>query len=276
MKELPYIDKDLSEDGKKLLNAYEGQIERIKLWRILFILTTIALIIALVGAYVYIDILDKKQNHKLLELEKVLVDTNIEGGTLKSQLKKLENIKTNDDFMLRDIEVYILSRYRRVPKIVAHTLAISIVETCKAEDVSPELVMGIIEIESQFNPMARNEKSGAIGLMQIMPEWSKKLGMKSVYDLYDIPVNIDSGIKILKIHINEDAKGNLEKGLYFYVGKDSSYASKVFQAAGKFAIFRSTVDDDEKKDDQSEDEEEKAAEGVNPEAKEPKTNKEEG
>jgi len=67
-----------------------------------------------------------------------------------------------------------------------------------------------------------------------------------VYDLYDIPTNIQTGVKVLKIHINEDAKGDIAKGLYFYVGKDSSYANKVFQAAGKFVVFRSTIDDDEK------------------------------
>ena len=182
--------------------------------------------------------------------------------------ERMQNIKNSDDLMMRDIELYILNRYRRVPKIVAHTLAVSIVAACKAEDVSPEVVVGIAEIESQFNPMARNEKSGAIGTMQVMPEWWKKLGLKSVYSLYDIPINITSGVKILKIHINEDAKGNLEKGLYFYVGKDSTYAARVFQAAGKFAIFRSTVDDEKKGD---EGEEEKPAEGNDkPEAKDPK------
>ena len=164
---------------------------------------------------------------------------------VQAMKQRVAKIKTNDDIMLRDIELYIKARYRRVPTIVAQSLALSIISICKEEDVSAELVMGIIEIESQFNPMARNEKSGAIGAMQIMPEWSKKLGLKSVYELYNIPTNIKSGVKVLKIHINEDAKGDIAKGLYFYVGKDSSYANKVFQAAGKFVVFRSTIDDDE-------------------------------
>ena len=214
---------------------------------------------------------------KLLKLETKVIDLKTQlaysqKDTVTAQVevevmtKRMENIKNSDDLMMRDIELYILNRYRRVPKIVARALAVSIVAACKAEDVSPEVVVGIAEIESQFNPMARNEKSGAIGAMQVMPEWWKKLGLKSVYELYDIPINITSGVKILKIHINEDAKGNLEKGLYFYVGKDSTYAARVFQAAGRFAIFRSTVDDDEKKGDERE--EEKAAEGNSkPEAK---------
>jgi len=165
---------------------------------------------------------------------------------------RMSNLKNGDDLMIRDIELYILTRFRRVPKVVARTLATSIVAACKEQDVSPEVVMGIIEIESQFNPMARNEKSGAIGAMQVMPEWHKKLGLKSVYDLYDIPVNINSGVKILKIHTDEDAKGNLEQGLYFYVGKDSTYAARVFQAAGKFTIFRYSIEDQKEKVEVSE------------------------
>ena len=182
-----------------------------------------------------------KLKNKIVYAETDTVNAKAE---LETMNMKMKNIKNGDDLMTRDIELYILKRYRRVPKIVARTLAVSIVDSCKKYDVSPELVVGIAEIESQFNPMARNEKSGAIGTMQVMPEWAKKLELKDVYELYDIPTNIESGIRILKIHINEDAKGDLAKGLYFYVGKDSSYAGRVFQASGKFAIFRSTVDDD--------------------------------
>jgi hypothetical protein len=159
---------------------------------------------------------------------------------------KMQSIKTIDDLIIRDIGLYIKARYRRVPKIVAESISEIIVQTCNKEDVSPALIVGIMEIESQFNPMARNEKSGAIGLMQIMKEWVPKMNIKSVYDLYDIPVNIECGVKILKIHIEEDGKGDVSKGLYHYVGKDNSYADQVFRAVGKFVVFRSTVDDDNK------------------------------
>lgn len=212
-------------------------------------------LISIVATYGIYKQINKKHNLEMLDYEKVLVEKNIENENLKTQLKKLENIKTNDDFMLRDIELYIQSRFRRVPKIVAKALAESIVKVSKEEEVSPELIVGIIQIESQFNPMARNEKSGAIGAMQIMPEWSKKLGLESVYDLYDIPINIHSGVKVLKIHIEQDAKGDIAKGLYFYVGKDSSYSGRVFQAAGKFAIFRSTISSSKEQLNDDDDEE---------------------
>jgi len=177
----------------------------------------------------------KMQEREILELTKKIA----------YMKKEAKNLKTNDDLLKRDIYLYIKTKYRRVPKVVSKTIAQSIVKVSKDENVSPALIVGIMEIESQFNPMARNEKSKAIGLMQIMPSWTQKLNLTSVYDLYDIDINIQSGVKILKIHISEDGKGDISKGLYFYVGKDSTYAGRVFQAAGKFVIFRTTIDSEE-------------------------------
>ena len=77
-----------------------------------------------------------------------------------------------------------------------------------------------------------------------MPEWVPKFGLKRVSDLHDIDTGIESGIKVLKIHIDEN-KGSISKGLYYYVGKDKTYAGKVYESMGKFVAFRSTVDDDD-------------------------------
>lgn len=230
-------------------------------WRNILMWAFVICIIVIAVGYVRWNLVHKSFDHKMslideahkkeiVELKTALAyeqkDHVKAEGELKVLQKTMATLKTSDDLMVRDIELYIQARYRRVPKIVAHSIATNLVRVCNAEDVSPALVVGIVEIESQFNPMARNEKSKAIGLMQIMHEWVKKLGLKSVYDLYDIPTNIETGIKVLKIHIYEDAKGDIAKGLYFYVGKDKAYANKVFQAAGKFVVFRSTIDDDEK------------------------------
>lgn len=211
-----------------------------------FIVVLILWMVTCLTGWAYLTMSKKKHLEELAGMADQINKDAIEMKKLEEKLKKLENIKTSDDFMVRDIELYIKARYRRVPSIVAKTIAENIVRVCKEEDVSPALVVGIVEIESQFNPMARNEKSKAIGLMQIMHEWVKKVGLSSVYDLYDIPTNIESGVKILKIHVKDDGKGDIAKGLYFYVGKDKSYAGKVFQAVGKFQVFRSTIYDDEK------------------------------
>jgi hypothetical protein len=93
-----------------------------------------------------------------------------------------------------------------------------------------------------FNPMAISSKN-ARGLMQVMPEWAPKFNLRRVNDLHDIETGIKTGIEVLKIHIFDDAKGSIHKGLYYYVGKSDSYAPKIYEAIGKFVTFRSTIDD---------------------------------
>jgi len=172
--------------------------------------------------------------------------------SLKTELAKLKSrilgIKDKDDLLRRDIELYIRSNYRRVPKIIAENIALTVVDVAKKEDVSPELMIGIMEIESSFDPMAVGPKTKfghARGLMQVMPEWAPKFDIHSEYDLHDIDINITSGVKVFKIHL-EEGKGSITKGLYYYVNRSKPYAGKVYSAMGKFVAFRSTVDDDEK------------------------------
>jgi len=244
-------------DEPKSTEDYKLRIKKVKRVAIIVIgLSCLLSVFTVLLCNTYINENEYAYEKKKSEYENAIFNHSMVIKALKEKLQKLESIKTNDDFMVRDIELYIKTQFRRVPKIIARSMAETIVSVCREEEVSPELVVGIIQIESQFNPMARNEKSKAIGAMQIMPEWAKKLGLESVYDLYDIPTNIESGVKVLKIHIEEDAKGDIAQGLYFYVGKDSTYAAKVFQAAGKFAVFRSTINDDKNKKSEEDNEKE--------------------
>lgn len=149
----------------------------------------------------------------------------------------------NDSLLQRDIEFYITARYTRVPKVVAKSIAENILLYSAQYDISPELVTGIIEVESRFNPMVISKKD-ARGLMQVMPEWAPKFKIK-VNDLHDIDVGIESGIKVFLIHLGE-AKGSISKALYYYVGKDKTYSDYVYTSVGRFVSFRSTINDKEK------------------------------
>ena len=67
------------------------------------------------------------------------------------------------------------------------------------EGVSPSLVKAVVENESSYNTMAVSPK-GAMGLMQLMPETAKELG---VNDSFSAEENIEGGIKYLKGLLNK-------------------------------------------------------------------------
>lgn len=165
---------------------------------------------------------------------------------LNTAEEMIENIKNKSDLLKRDIKLYIETTHPQVPTIVANSIAKNVVELSKEYKISPELVIGIIKVESSFNPMAVGSKTKhghARGLMQVMPEWVKKLGLKSQYDFHNIDVGIESGIKVFLIHL-EEGKGDISTGLYYYVNKDKRYVSKVYASMGKFVAFRSTINED--------------------------------
>jgi soluble lytic murein transglycosylase-like protein len=71
----------------------------------------------------------------------------------------------------------------------------SIISTVsKRHAMDPSLVKAVIEAESDFDSQAKS-KAGAVGLMQLMPETARGLG---VTNLYDPTENIEGGVKHLK------------------------------------------------------------------------------
>jgi len=189
------------------------------------------------------DKIKSQLTEKTIEAEGFAKQIDLCNDELSKLKTRMEGIKNADDLLKRDIFLYIDKKFQIIPRTVAVDIAEQVLRLSKQHEVSPELVVGIIQVESAFNPMAIS-KANARGLMQVMPEWAPKFGLKKVSDLHDIDTGIECGIKVLKIHI-EEGKGNISKGLYYYVGKDDKYSSKVYESMGKFVAFRSTVDDDE-------------------------------
>ena len=103
-------------------------------------------------------------------------------------------------------------------------------------DVDPDLIRSVIKAESNFDPQATSSK-GAMGLMQLMPETAKDLGVKNAYDAQQ---NVLGGTSYLKSLLDRyDGKvdlalaaynwgmGNLERSPHHLPDETINYVSRV-------------------------------------------------
>ena len=120
-------------------------------------------------------------------------------------------------------------------------MAIRIIEKSTEHNVPFVAVIAVTEVESHFNPFAISPK-GARGPMQVMPEiWVKELNLSSKYDLHDIEIGIDSGVRILRRYL-DTTNNDMRKALYKYVGGSYPYIKQVYESMGKFIVFKSFTD----------------------------------
>ena len=82
-------------------------------------------------------------------------------------------------------------------------------------DLNPQMVLGLIEVESAFRQYAVSNV-GAKGLMQVMPFWQRYIGNES-HNLFDIRTNLRYGCTILR-HYSNLENGNLHRALARFNG----------------------------------------------------------
>jgi len=84
-------------------------------------------------------------------------------------------------------------------------------EAASHHRMDPELIRAVVEVESNFNPLAVSPR-GAMGLMQLIRPTAQRFGVSNVFD----PVqNLDGGVRYLK-YLMEMFDGNLELSLAAY------------------------------------------------------------
>jgi hypothetical protein len=104
------------------------------------------------------------------------------GGTLEIPADSLVRIDPEDTFLPTSV------------KLLDVPYANFIADSARTHGVAPELVAGVIAVESNFNPNAVSWRS-ARGLMQLMPETAAKFGVTKIFDPQQ---NIEAGTKYLK------------------------------------------------------------------------------
>jgi soluble lytic murein transglycosylase-like protein len=75
--------------------------------------------------------------------------------------------------------------------------------------------MALIAVESRFDRWAVSS-AGAVGLMQVMPFWPEKLGMRR-YELVHVGPNIRMGCAILRFYLSYE-RNDVRKALARYNG----------------------------------------------------------
>jgi len=93
-------------------------------------------------------------------------------------------------------------------------------------DLAPELVLAVIDVESNFDHYAISV-AGARGLMQIMPFWLEEIGRPDD-NLLHIGTNLRFGCTILNFYLERE-NGNLPRALARYNGSlgKRKYPNKV-------------------------------------------------
>ncbi len=130
-----------------------------------------------------------------------------------------------------DAEVWLTDMSRRLERQVKNpeeriNLLTRIHQEATRADLSPELVLSVIEVESNFDRYAVSV-AGALGLMQIMPFWLDEIGRPND-NLLHVDTNLRYGCTILRFYLDKE-KGDLRRALGRYNGSlgKRKYPNKV-------------------------------------------------
>ena len=136
-----------------------------------------------------------------------------------------------------DAQVWLITMSNRLAATIADPhKRLALLELIHAEatraGVSPELVLSIINVESDFHRFAVSH-AGAQGLMQIMPFWLKLSGQPNG-NLFHETTNLRLGCTILKYYLDR-SHGDIREALQRYNGATVGidYSDSVLKALSR-------------------------------------------
>lgn len=142
-----------------------------------------------------------------------------------------DNAGFNDRF---DAEVWLTDMAQRLKRRLPDenkrlTLLQHIHYEANRANLPPELVLSVIQVESNFDRFAISE-AGARGLMQVMPFWLEELKRPDA-NLFEPQTNLRFGCTILRYYLDME-KGDTTKALARYNGSKGSlrYPNLVYAA----------------------------------------------
>ncbi|MGV3628465.1 MAG: lytic transglycosylase domain-containing protein [Betaproteobacteria bacterium] len=119
---------------------------------------------------------------------------------------------------------------KRIPDRVAREeLLVTVHYEAKRAGLDPQLVLGLIQVESAFRKYAVSSV-GARGYMQVMPFWARLIGTTG-HNLFHLRTNLRYGCTILR-HYLDIENGNLFRALGRYNGSlgKAEYPNMVLRA----------------------------------------------
>lgn len=134
---------------------------------------------------------------------------------MSTEVMQLETKVNSDNWKLKNydfLEYKVNAFEKYFPQF--STIADAVYVNSHKYGFHPDIVLGIIQVESNYDPNAVSSV-GAYGLMQVnLAVWKEELAIDEK-KIFEIDYNIDLGLRILKGYLLE-SNGNMERALHLY------------------------------------------------------------